>query len=80
MCMGRPLMIQEDDDRRIEDLKGRIGVRTKVDVVRAGLALLEREADRQARVAGWRRAARAATASSRDVNAEFRRNTRLRKA
>jgi len=78
--MGRPLMIQDDDDRRIEDLKQRIGVRTKVDVVRAGLALLERDAERQARVARWRQAARAAAASSREVNAEFRRNTRLRKA
>jgi hypothetical protein len=80
MSVGRPLMIQEDDDRRIEDLKQRIGVRTKVDVVRAGLALLEREAERQARIAGWQRAARASAASSREVNAELRRNTRLRKA
>ena len=77
--MGRPLMIQDDDDRRIEDLKQRIGVRTKVDVLRAGLALLERDAARRARVAGWRQAARAAAASSREVNAEFRRHARLRK-
>jgi len=76
--MGRPLMIQEHDDRRIEDLKKRLGVRTKVDVVRAGLGLLEREAERQARVVRWQRAARVAAASSRTVNAEFRAHTRLK--
>jgi hypothetical protein len=73
-------MIQEHDDRRIEDLKKRIGVRTKVDVVRAGLDLLEREAERRARTARWRQAARAAAASSREVNAEFRTNSRLRRS
>ena len=76
--MGRPLMIQEHDDRRIENLKKRLGVRTKVDVVRAGLGLLEREAERQARVVRWQRAARAAAASSRTVNAGFRAHTRLK--
>lgn len=77
--MGRPLMIQDHDDRRIEDLKKRLSVRTKVDVVRSGLDLLKREAERRARVARWRRAVRLAAASSRAVNAEFRAHSRLRK-
>ena len=75
--VGKPLMIQEHDDRRIEALKRRLGIGTKVDVVRAGLELLEGEADRQARVARWRRAVRLARATSRSVNAEFRRYSRL---
>jgi hypothetical protein len=77
--MGKPLMIQEDDDRRIEELKKRLSARSKVDVVRAGLTLLEREAERQARVDRWRRAARLAGPSSRAVNAEFRQHSRLKK-
>ena len=77
--MGKPLMIQEDDNRRIEELKKRLGARSKVDVVRAGLTLLEREAERQARIGRWRRAARLAGASSRAVNADFRRHSRLKK-
>jgi len=80
MAMGKPLMLQEQDDRRIEELKLRLRARTKVDVVRAGLDLLEREAERRARIVRWRRAARAAAASSREVNAEFRPTSRLKKS
>jgi len=78
--MGKPLMIQEDDNRRIEELKKRLSARSKVDVVRAGLTLLEREAERQARVERWRRAAQLAGPSSRAVNVEFRQHSRLKKA
>jgi hypothetical protein len=78
--MGKPLMIQEHDDERIEDLKKRLGVRTKVDVVRAGLSLLEREADQRRRVARWRRAARLAASTSRAANADFRSGSRLRRS
>ena len=72
-------MIQEGDERRIEALKRRLGARTKVEILRAGLDLLEREADRRARVTRWRRAVRLAVATSRQVNAEFRAHTRLRR-
>jgi hypothetical protein len=75
--MGKPLMIQEDDDRRIERLKRRLGIDHKVDVVRAGLELLETQADREERSARWRRAAGRAAASSRQVNAGFRAHSRL---
>ncbi len=78
--MGRPLMIQEADDRRIEELKSRIGVTTKVAVVRAALDLLEQQADARARIVRWKRAARAAAATSREVNAEFRAFSRLRRS
>jgi hypothetical protein len=80
--MGKPLMIQERDDDRITALKERLGLRTKVDVVRRGLDLLEDEAERIARVERWRRAARAAAPTSRAANSDFRRGatTRLRDA
>ena len=76
--MGKPLMIQEGDDSRIEQLKRRLGVRTKVDVVRAGLDLLEREAERRGRIARWRRAVTLARPTSRAVNAEFRSHARFK--
>jgi hypothetical protein len=77
--MGKLLMIQPQDDARIERLKRRLGVARKVDVVRAGINLLEAQADRQERVARWRRSARVAAATSRRVNAEFRAHSRLKR-
>jgi hypothetical protein len=54
--------------RRIQRLQERLGIRRKVDVVRAGMALLEQEADRQTRVARWRRAASLAAPTSKAVS------------
>lgn len=75
--MGKPLMIQDGDDRRIEDLKSRLGIKRKIDVVRAGMDLLEAQAARQERIERWRRAAARVAGESRRVNAEFRRHSRL---
>jgi hypothetical protein len=70
-------MIQEDDERRIENLKRRLGIQRKVDVLRAGIELLEKEAERRERIRRWQRAAGLAASASREVNAEFRRHSRL---
>ena len=78
--MGKLLMIQPDDDRRIERLKRRLGIERKVDVVRAGIDLLEAQAQRQERAARWRRAARAVAPTSRQANAEFRPYSRLKRS
>lgn len=78
--MGKPLMIQDQDDQRIERLKTRLGVRTKIDIVRAGLDLLEDRTNRDARVARWHRAVRLAAPTSRTVNAEFRAHSRLNRS
>ncbi len=80
MNMGKPLMIQEDDDRRIEDLKSRLGIKKKIDVVRAGMDLLEAQAERQERIERWKRAAARVAGESRRVNAEFRTHSRLKRA
>ena len=77
--MGKPLMLQDADAERIETLKKRLGARTKIEVVRSALGLLERDADRLERVARWRRAARMVAAESRRVSREFQRHSRLRR-
>jgi len=70
-------MLREEDLKRIEALKRRLAVDKKVEVVRAGLALLEKEADRRERVMRWKRAARAVTRTSREVNADFQPFSRI---
>jgi hypothetical protein len=77
--MGKVLMIQPDDDLRIEQLKRRLGIHRKVDVVRAGIELLEAQAERQERAVRWRRAAGIAAATSREANREFRAHSRLKR-
>jgi hypothetical protein len=77
--MGKLLMLQEADAERIENLKQRLDVRTKIDVVRLGLDLLERDADRAERVARWRKAAKIAAPESRRVLRGFQRHSRLRR-
>jgi hypothetical protein len=78
--MGKPLMIQEEDERRIDTLKRRLKIARKVDIVRAGIELLEKEADRRERVLRWKRAAALAAKTSREVNADFRTYSRLKRS
>ena len=77
--MGKPLMIQEEDERRIESLKRRLGIQSKVGVLRAGIDLLEREAERRERIRRWKRAAAVVASTSREVNAEFQAHSRLKR-
>lgn len=74
---GKPQMIQEEDERRIESLKRRLGIQRKVDVLRAGIELLEKEAERRERIRRWKRAADLAASTSREVNAGIRQQSRL---
>jgi hypothetical protein len=78
--MGKPLMIQEEDERRIETLKRRLKIARKVDIVRAALSLLEKEADRKERMLRWKRAAALAAKTSQQVNADFRPYSRLKRS
>jgi len=75
--MGKPLMLQEADAERIETLKKRLGARTKIDVVRSALDLLEQDAEKTERVVRWRKAAKLVAAESRKVSREFQRHNRL---
>ena len=77
--MGKPLMLRDEDDERIERLKRRLGAKSKVDVVRSGLDLLERDAERLERIARWRQAARLVSRSDQDVLRGFQRHSLLRR-
>jgi hypothetical protein len=76
--MGKHLMIQKEDERRIESLKVRLGVKSKVDVLRAGIDLLEQEVERRERILRWKRATALVAPASQEVNAEFRMQSRLK--
>ena len=77
--MGKPLMIQQADDARIERLKRRTGARSKVDVVRAALTLLEADVSRTERVRRWERAARIVGRSGVDFMKDFQTKSRFKK-
>jgi len=77
--MGIPLMIQESDNQRIELLKKDLGIHKKIDIVRAGLLLLEKEAERIRKMKRWKQAAVLVAKSSRVVNKEFQPHSRIKK-
>ncbi len=56
--MGKLLMLRDEDDRRIVQLKRRFKAKSKAEIVRAGLRLLEQQAVREDRSERLRRAAR----------------------
>ena len=76
--MGKPLMIQPEDDNRIESLKEKTVARSKVDVVRAALTLLEEDVKRSERVKRWERAAKVVGKSGLDVLKEFQTKERFK--
>jgi hypothetical protein len=76
--MGKPLMLMESDDHTIEQLKKRMGAKTKVEVVRAALAMLSDEVEKQERIKRWKRAADAAKESSLEVMRDFQPGSRLK--
>jgi Arc/MetJ-type ribon-helix-helix transcriptional regulator len=76
--MGKPLMIQPEDDNRIESLKEKTGARSKVDVVRAALTLLEEDVKRSERVKRWERAAKVVGKSGLDILKEFQTKERFK--
>ncbi len=78
--MGKLLMIQLEDEERIESLKKKLGSRTKVEVVRAGLRLLEMEAARCDRVNRWKKVASMVSRHSMEVNKEFQKHSRLKRS
>ncbi len=77
--MGKPLMIQVDDEQKIEKLKEKLHAKTKIEVVRAGLRLLERELDRIEKAERWKMAAAHVAASSKEINQEFQKYSRLKR-
>lgn len=76
--MGKPLMIQIEDDARIEKLKEKIGAKTKIDVVRTALKLLEADISKAERVKRWEKAAKLIGKSGLDILKEFQTSTRFK--
>ncbi|MFQ5673982.1 MAG: hypothetical protein ACE5G9_12920 [Nitrospinales bacterium] len=77
--MGKPLMIQEQDNQRIERLKKQLRIRTKVGVLRSALDLLEKEALKTERVAQWKRAARLIGNTSNKALRDFQPHSLMRR-
>lgn len=76
--MAMPLMIQDKDNQRIEDLKKALDIHKKIDVIRAALDLLEKEAQHLKRIERWKRAAKLVAKSSQAVNKEFQAHSRIK--
>lgn len=76
--MSIPLMIQESDNRRIESLKKDFGIHKKIDVIRAGLDLLEKEAQRIKRINRWKKAAKLVAKNSHEINKDFQKLSRIK--
>ena len=77
--MGKLLMIQPEDDKRIEKLKAKIGSKSKVDVVREALALLEEKIAKAERIERWEKAVKAVGNSGLEVLKEFQTKDRFKK-
>lgn len=77
--MGKPLTIQPEDDRRLKSLKKPLKAKSKVDVLRRGLDLLEEEVCRCKRVQRWKKAAALVSKQSAKVQQEFQKHSRLKK-
>ena len=77
--MGKPLMIQTQDNDKIEELKARLGVKTKIEVLRSALILLEEKLSKEERVKRWQKASRIVGTSSMDTLKEFQTAQRFEK-
>lgn len=75
--MGKPLMIQEEDNEKIEVLKERMGAKTKIEVLRSALTLLEEKVSREDRIKRWKKAALAVGLSDMEVLREFQTKKRF---
>lgn len=76
--MGVPIMIQARDNELIEHLKKDLKIHKKIDVIRAGLALLEKESLRQKQINRWTQAVKLVASNSASVNKDFQKHSRMK--
>jgi hypothetical protein len=69
--MGIPLTIQTEDDERLLLLKKQTKAKSKVDVIRKALTLLELQVTKKERIKKWKKSANLITDSSSDVLSDF---------
>lgn len=77
--MGKPLTIQIEDENKIEELKDKIGAKTKIEVIRRALNLLEEDVERNQRIDRWNKAAKLVGASGMEVLKDFSTKNRFKK-
>lgn len=77
--MGKPLMIQEQDNDKIDELKEKLGLKTKIEVLRTALILLEEKVLKEARIKRWQKASRIVGSTSMEVLKEFQTEKRFKK-
>ena len=77
--MGKPLTIKEEDDQRLQLLKKQTGAKSKVDVLRNALSLLEQDVLRMERIKKWKKAARLVADSSYETLKDFQTSKRFEK-
>lgn len=69
--MSSLLKLKDEDLVRIENVKSKLKLDTKVSVLRYALELVEKEIDRSEKIKKWERVAKRASKNSMRVNKEF---------
>jgi len=69
--MGKPFTIQIEDEEKIEALKTKMGAKTKTEVVRKALEVLEADLQRKQKIQRWMRAAKIVADSDSEIMQEF---------
>lgn len=77
--MSKLLIIQDKDRERIEHLMRDLRIKKQIDVIRAGLGLLEQQVLRVRKIKCWKQAAKAVAENSQSINKEFQKHSRLKK-
>lgn len=78
--MSKLLTIQDKDRVRIERLMKELHINKQIDIVRAGLDLLEKEAERARKINRWKQAAAAVAKNSKATNKDYQKQARIKKS
>lgn len=76
--MGKPFTIQIEDDLKIEDLKKKTGLKTKIEVVRMALNALESELTKKQKIQRWAKAAKIVGDADLEILKEFQTKDRFK--
>lgn len=76
--MGKPFTIQIEDDLKIEDLKKKTGLKTKIEVVRMALNVLESELTKKQKIQRWAKAAKIVGDADLEILKEFQTKDRFK--
>jgi hypothetical protein len=75
--MGKPLMITLEDDIRLLSLREKTGAKSKMEVIRNALTLLEQQISREERVSRWKKSAKIVAESSAAALNDFKTKKRF---